>query len=240
MGYDQVVAKLPVQADFNRPGAECGQLSAGLLWLLLGGWALHADLVTVQGHSGDLRRACEELSPAALLAMLAVVLPLASYLLGSLSVRAFSWILPMLAEWEGVLGADKRRLVLMTRVSNIRSMNTDFRDEAIRKEIDAAGELREQMEFRSAVLPPVVAVLLYAPMGDSWSWVVGPLVALPFVLDAWRIGQASRDADRLVEELAKTVSSSDACAPRHCDWTVPTGVGAEHDRYPRQQRWGSA
>jgi hypothetical protein len=66
------------------------------------------------------------------------------------------------------------------------------------------------MKTHSITLPPFLVMLLYALLTVQWAWVIGPSIAVPFVFDAWRVGHASKDAERLVEELTRASSTTEA------------------------------
>jgi len=153
-----------------------GPLASGFLWLLLGYLIFHGDIASAHGKVKEIEELGRKLNPATLAAVASFV----AYLLGSLSEDLFKRGLTSLARTS----SEPRRI---PRIDGHQSddMTESFRETQIVRLENAADRSNAEGDLRVAILPPLVALILYLAINERPVWLLGLVFAAGLAVQVW-------------------------------------------------------
>jgi hypothetical protein len=153
-----------------------GPLASGFLWLLLGYLIFHGDIAHAHGKVREIVDLGEKLGPAAL----PVVASFVAYLLGSLSEDLVESVVS-----KDLLFAQSEAVVDQLRRLQLEGLSESFREQQIVRLENEADRLDSESNLRVAILPPLVAILIYLSIDDRPWWSLGLVLAAALGAQAW-------------------------------------------------------
>jgi len=184
-------------------------LAAGFLWLLLCWLLVHKSISHIAGPIGELHQLGANLPTAAVGAAASFV----AYLVGSLSEDLFGRGLNVLV---GSLADERsffrvgRRYFREDRYSE--ELTDSFLEAQIRRLENSADRLRSESDLRIALLPPMIALIVYMGVVDRAWWFLALVLAPVFFAQAWVRTRDYLVASRSLFELRQRVGIPPASA----------------------------
>jgi hypothetical protein len=159
-----------------------GPLASGFLWLLFGYLIFHGDVAHAHGKVKEIEELGQKLNPAALATVAAFV----AYLIGSLSEDLFKRALKRMAQAAATQGPERRPLLDENfSAEAIDDMSESFREAQVTRLENESDRHNAEGDLRVAILPPLVALIVYLAVDERSLWLVGLIFTAGLALQVW-------------------------------------------------------
>jgi len=158
-----------------------GPLASGFLWLLLGYLIFHGDVASAHGKVRDVVELGRKLNPAAL----AVAASFVAYLLGSLSEDLFRRTLISRVRRRVSFNIDSARAPEARESQVFADTSESFRETQVVRLENEADKLSAESDLRLAILPPLVALILFLTINERALWLLGLVFAAGLGAQVW-------------------------------------------------------